>query len=527
MTLRPKKDSAACARAAKAPQKVPIALSSESDNCHWDGTESDKILQFFEPFTEPGAVNSGSATEWACEDGPLPKDDESNDHDRDLEAQRAVHDNSDRTQRRNEQKLREKEERDKVLRARYVSFSASARAFTNIFHVVPRTTPLSNAATSTLALAEPSQVRVLPPPEVVAPSQPPQPPPALSNLSPAVQINNATLPPPFPDNKIFTGYLSDISSGELSNAAALEISVAGAVPSPISTAIDTPATSSDTLIPHQIRPPPALKHWKFAVPQEERCRAAAIMAIAARVNILASSLTAINKLIASKKDVFHAGNASLQSYRARSIQSHLHMVVKNQKGWKLASENAADAQGFATKWGGGGGGGGGHMVRKWTRHWISDHVIPDSKIGKHGKSYLLYNGPIIRAELRSYIRREKWAMDPAKLVEFSEQKMVPAATDKYLRKITEEEMPAAWRSSSFLGWFLKLAVASLSAWHIVFFSGGGFAYTEHKKGLYYDGHERPDVVDDCQNRFLPAMAGHHVRLVEYKDSDVDTELDKM
>ncbi|KAJ6452072.1 hypothetical protein C8R45DRAFT_945870 [Mycena sanguinolenta] len=251
--------------------------------------------------------------------------------------------NSDRTQQRNDQKLREKEERDKVLRA-----SASARVFTNIFRVVPRTTPSSNAATSTLALAEPSQVRVLPPPHVVAPSQPPQPPQALSTLSPAVQINNATLPPPFPDNKIFAGYLSDISYGDLSDAAAPEMSVAGAVPSPILTAIATPATSSDTLIPHQVRPPPALKRRKFSVPQEERCRAAAILAIAARANILASSLTAINKLIASKKDVLHAGNASLQLYRARSIQSHLH---KNQKGWKLASKTTPEAQGFATKWG--------------------------------------------------------------------------------------------------------------------------------------------------------------------------------
>ncbi|KAJ6447533.1 hypothetical protein C8R45DRAFT_948485 [Mycena sanguinolenta] len=224
--------------------------------------------------------------------------------------------NSDRTQQRNDHKLHEKEERDKVLRA-----SALARVFTHIFHVVPRTTPSSNAATSTLALAEPSQ------------------------------INNATLPPPFPNNKIFAGYLSDISYGDLSDTAAPEMSVAGAVPSPILTAIDTPATSSDTLIPHQVRPPPALKRRKFSVPQEERRRAAAILAIAARAKILASSLTAINKLIASKKDVFHAGNGSLQSYRARSIQSHLHMAVKNQKGWKLASETAPKTQGFAIKWG--------------------------------------------------------------------------------------------------------------------------------------------------------------------------------
>ncbi|KAJ6455016.1 hypothetical protein C8R45DRAFT_1111672 [Mycena sanguinolenta] len=203
-------------------------------------------------------------------------------------------------------------------------------------------------------------------------------------------------------------------------------------------------------------------------------------------------------LITSKKDVFHAGNASLQSYRARSIQSYLHMVVKNQKGWKLASETAAEAQGL---------------------------------YGKHGKSYSLYNDPIIRAELRSYIQSEKWAMEPAKLVEFSKQKMVPATADKYLRKITEEEMPAGLKKYMEVELFPQMAfkvgrgVSLRTARRLL--QQGGFAYRKHKKGLYYDGHECPDVVDNRQNRFLPAMAGHRVRLVEYKVGEVDTELNKM
>lgn len=36
----------------------------------------------------------------------------------------------------------------------------------------------------------------------------------------------------------------------------------------------------------------------------------------------------------------------------------------------------------------------------------------------------------------------------------------------------------------------------------------GFQYMEHKKALYYDGHEWLDVVDYQQNYFLPAMADH-------------------
>ncbi|KAJ7186678.1 hypothetical protein C8R46DRAFT_880233, partial [Mycena filopes] len=241
--------------------------------------------------------------------------------------------------------------------------------------------------------------------------------------------------------EIFTGYISDLLSGDpdegddddgpAGNAGGDETPrTSSTAPAPASS-----STAPAPVIPHQVRPPPALKRQKFEVPKAERRQVAAALAAKARTNILASALVAIDKLVASKKDVFHAGNTSLQSYRARSIQSHLRMVVKNKKGWTPASETAAEAQGFATKWGG-------RMVRKWTRYWISDRVIPESKIGKHGKSFSLYDDPIIRAELRSYVRSEKWAMNPAKLAEFSQQKMVPAAAEKYLQTITEEEMPA-------------------------------------------------------------------------------------
>ena len=52
----------------------------------------------------------------------------------------------------------------------------------------------------------------------------------------------------------------------------------------------------------------------------------------------------------------------------------------------------------------------------------------------------------------------------------------------------------------------------------------GFKYTEHKKSLYFDGHERPDVVEYRQNVFLPIMAQHQRRMVEYVVGDVEKEV---
>jgi hypothetical protein len=52
----------------------------------------------------------------------------------------------------------------------------------------------------------------------------------------------------------------------------------------------------------------------------------------------------------------------------------------------------------------------------------------------------------------------------------------------------------------------------------------GFKYINHKKGLYFDGHDRDDVVKYCQEHFLPAMKGYEPWLVHYAMGDVDQEL---
>ena len=45
---------------------------------------------------------------------------------------------------------------------------------------------------------------------------------------------------------------------------------------------------------------------------------------------------------------------------------------------------------------------------------------------------------------------------------------------------------------------------------------------QHKKALYYDGHDHLNVVDYLQNVFLPKMMEYHKRLVSYKIDDVET-----
>ncbi|KAJ7865839.1 hypothetical protein B0H13DRAFT_2352779 [Mycena leptocephala] len=371
---------------------------------------------------------------------------------------------SERTQRRKDKKLRDKEELDVISR-----HNASTTAFKKMFVVLPRTV-ISNTT-------------IVSPPDSAVPATTPAhvslPVPVI--VPPAPQINATVVSAPA--GEIFTGYISDISSGESGDSGKED---PGEAPSVGNADKSTPVQDAETLTSspstgsaeepryHRVQPVPPLRRTKFAVPQAERRRIQIAQATAARANILASALTAIDKLIASKN--WKCQPAVVPCTLHSKSSSH---GGEESKLWKPASETAAEAQGFATT-------------------WVEDR--------EHGKSYSLYDDPIIRAELRSYRRSEKWAMDPEKLVEFSQQKMVPAAMDKYLRKITEEEMPAGLKK------YMEVKL---------------FPRISFKKGLYYDGHERPDVVNNRQNRFLLAMAGHRYRLVEYKVGDVEVELDKM
>ncbi|KDQ32259.1 hypothetical protein PLEOSDRAFT_1034296, partial [Pleurotus ostreatus PC15] len=100
-------------------------------------------------------------------------------------------------------------------------------------------------------------------------------------------------------------------------------------------------------------------------------------------------------------------------------------------------------------------------------------------------------------------------MDPKKLADFSANKLAPDVAAKYLREIVHKEMPAGLKRYMEVELFphihLKVAKGiSYSTAHR-WLRKEGFDYIEHRKGLYYDGHKRPDIVDYRQNVFLPAV----------------------
>ena len=223
----------------------------------------------------------------------------------------------------------------------------------------------------------------------------------------------------------------------------------------------------------------------------------------------------------SKRTTFISGDRGLQATRAAAIETHLRLVLENGRHSIDASERAAESAGFAGRWGG-------RAVRKWTREYVSSRRLPVSHQGRHTRVYSLLSDPAIAAELRAYVRSNKWAMDPSKLNRFTQNKLVPQIADKYLRHIVQDEMPQGLKKYMDLELFPRIhlkvgcgiSLATARRW----LHADGFKYTTHKKGLYFDGHDRPDVVDYRQNVFLPAMKAYEPRLVRYEVGNVEKEM---
>ncbi len=152
-----------------------------------------------------------------------------------------------------------------------------------------------------------------------------------------------------------------------------------------------------------------------------------------REKILKSALHDIEKTFASRHTEFESGHNGLQFYCAQVICAHLEMMVKGRKSVD-ASECTSEALGFSPKWGA-------HLVRQWTFAWLNKRGLPKSHRGHHRKAFSLLENPTVCAELHSYLRSNKWAVNPKMLQDFMEKKMVPDEAKKYLDNMVNKEMP--------------------------------------------------------------------------------------
>ncbi|KIY46282.1 hypothetical protein FISHEDRAFT_47549 [Fistulina hepatica ATCC 64428] len=161
------------------------------------------------------------------------------------------------------------------------------------------------------------------------------------------------------------------------------------------------------------------------------------------------------------------------------------MVTKNRCGQIDALKYGAEAEGLLRVWGG-------RMVQGWACIWIEQCELPLSQKGSYLKIWSLLDDSIVRAELHLYLHSNKWSMDPTKLQKYSQQKMVPLTAHSYLEIILHNEMPVGLK---------KYMEVDIMTCHC-FLHVERFNYIETVKGVYYNGHKHPNVVEAPECNFV-------------------------
>lgn len=177
--------------------------------------------------------------------------------------------------------------------------------------------------------------------------------------------------------------------------------------------------------------------------------------------------------------------------RLELMESFLHLYVTHTElTWIAASNRAADAkrQGVAAA----------KTLRKQTRAFLADrHDLPCNPYGQWSTS-LLDDGDLAQ-ELNEYLQ----------------------GIGKYIKAMDVVEFLADPEVQQKYGLTKTVCLSTATSW----LKSMGYRWMQEPSGQYVDGHERADVVDYRQTKYLPALLKHEGRLrifvdgVEYEDPE--------
>jgi hypothetical protein len=215
--------------------------------------------------------------------------------------------------------------------------------------------------------------------------------------------------------------------------------------------------------------------------------------------------------------------SALQFRRATSLVVFYNLMIHGNKSRIEASGLAALSLGRAQYHGG-------RSIRKWARIFEETGELPSSQRGAHSKVFSLLSLPEVAHAMREYLRSNKWSMTPERLAKYSAGTMAAETAKKYARQIAEQEMPAGLSKyvteEIFPRFGTKVHGGIKPRTARRWMYNEGFRYMKHQKGIYVDGHERPDVAEYRQKVFIPAIRSYQPRIIEYEVGNCTQEVSK-
>ncbi|KAH8916759.1 hypothetical protein BT69DRAFT_1302483 [Atractiella rhizophila] len=125
------------------------------------------------------------------------------------------------------------------------------------------------------------------------------------------------------------------------------------------------------------------------------------------------------------------------------------------------------------------------------RHYEETGEVPVSNRGRHVKTYSLLNDEKLCADMRVWLREQKWNMDPTKIRNYTLSTLIPQENHKYAQMELEQQMPKGLKHYIEISVFPHIqykpgkrgiALSTACRW----LKREGFKWTNYKKGLYIE-----------------------------------------
>jgi hypothetical protein len=171
----------------------------------------------------------------------------------------------------------------------------------------------------------------------------------------------------------------------------------------------------------------------------------------------------------------------------------LHLFIK---GWKSENLTKINASLQAAKIVYDKGSYKGKQIRNWAKCWIENGSLPKSLQGCHQKTKSLIDDEDVIEKSLSYIRQNKGKTTPNEYKIFVEQNLLPQLG------LTEIKKTISHNTSRI--WLRKLGLVPQS----------------RKKGIYFDGHEREDVIE-YRKCFLDKMFEYEKLMPKFEGENME------
>ncbi|PKB95594.1 hypothetical protein RhiirA5_302831, partial [Rhizophagus irregularis] len=137
-------------------------------------------------------------------------------------------------------------------------------------------------------------------------------------------------------------------------------------------------------------------------------------------------------------------------------------------------------------------------LREWEKLVKNGETIPISKREKHCKIKSLLDDEDVQMQIATYLHENKFEFYVADFVDYVKNVVFPSLG-------IEQEITISTRMTR--NWLNKM----------------GFEFKQFKKGVYVDGHERPDVIA-YRSKFLEQMASYEKLMPKFEDDNLEIQI---